>query len=226
LHHLRHAPAAAPAADVSPALVRSPERGRPFCRTPPLRFSAPRPAHGLFRPRRRPLHVVGVVGLDVVVLAAVVAFAALGVGPHVANYRTLTMLTASMRPAYPPGSIVVVTEAPASTLRAGDVITFNAPTPDRPVVTHRVVEVNRVGVVTRVITKGDANNANDPWGEFAITGTTVWKARGDVPLAGHAVANLRRPEVQLALTRVLPVALLVWLLVSVWRPAGRADAPA
>ncbi len=183
----------------------------------------PGPAHGLFRPRKRPMHVLGVLGLDVLMLVGIVAFAALGIGPHVANYRTLTMLTASMRPSFPPGSIVVVTEAPVSTLRAGDVITFHAPIEDRRVVTHRVVEVNRVGDVTKVITKGDANNANDPWGEFAIKGSTVWKARGDVPLAGHALASLRRPQVQLVMTRGLPLALLLWLLASVWR---RDDAPA
>lgn len=124
---------------------------------------------------------------------------------------------------YPPGSVVVVTEAPVSALRAGDVLTFHAPTPDRPVVTHRVMEVNRVGDVTRVITKGDANNANDPWGEFAIQGSTVWRARADIPAVGFALANLRRPAVQLVMTRYLPLLLLGWLLVSVWR---RDDATA
>ena len=204
---------------------------------PTLRFGAPRlaplhrtrtpaptpVAHGLFRPRRKPLRIVGLVALDAVVLAAILALAALGIAPHLANYRTLTMLTASMRPAYPPGSIVVVTEQPVSTLRSGDVITFHAPTPDRPVVTHRVLEVERVGSTTRVVTKGDANNAEDPWGEFAINGSTVWKAKGAVPGAGLLLANLRRPEVQLVMTRVMPLGLLVWLLASVWR---RDDATA
>ena len=183
----------------------------------------PGPARGLFRPRRRPMHVAMVLALDITVMAAILAFAAVGIGPHVAEYRTLTMLTASMRPHFPPGSVVVVTEAPTASLKQGDVITFHAPSEDRRVVTHRVMSVRTVDGTTRVITKGDANNADDPWGEFAIKGDTVWKARGAVPFAGHAIASLRQPRVQLVMTKGLPLVLLVWLLASVWR---RDDAPA
>lgn len=180
-----------------------------------------RPPRGLFR-KRRPLRRTATLLLDLVVLVAIVALGALAVGPHSAKYRTLTMLTASMRPSFPPGSIVVVTPAPTSSLRAGDVITFHAPTPARPVMTHRVVSVDRSAGIPKVVTKGDANAGNDPWGEFLIEGDTVWKARGAVPLAGHALATLRDPRVQLALTRVIPGVLLLWLLVAVWRPD---DAP-
>ncbi len=176
-----------------------------------------RAPHGLFR-KRRPLRRTAVVALDLVGLIAVLALGALAVGPHIAGYRTLTMLTASMRPHFPPGAVVVVTEEPASNLKAGDVITFNAPTPDRPVVTHRVTSVDHTGAKPKVVTKGDANNADDPWGAFTIDAPTVWRARGAVPLAGHAIAALRDPNAQLALTRVVPLMLLGWLLISVWRP--------
>lgn len=176
-----------------------------------------RAPHGLFR-KRHPLRRTAMLSLDLVGAAAVLAFGGLAIGPHVAEYRTLTMLTGSMRPHFPPGSVVVVTEAPTSTLQAGDVITFNAPTEDKRVVTHRVTSVDRSGAKPKVITKGDANNADDPWGPFTIDSPTVWQARGAVPFAGHAIATLRDPRVQLAMTRVIPLLLLGWLLVSVWRP--------
>lgn len=183
-----------------------------------LPYRAPR---GLFR-KRRPLRRTAIVLLDLVVLVALLALGGLAVGPHLAGYRTLTMLTASMRPHFPAGSIVVVSESPTSSLRAGDVITFNAPTPDRPVVTHRVVSVDHSGTASRVVTKGDANNADDSWGKFAIEEDTVWLARGAVPYAGYAVAALRNPRAQLALVWVLPGVLLAWLLISVWRPDDAA----
>ena len=142
--------------------------------------------------------------------------------PAAAGWNDSTS-TASMRPAFPPGSVVVVTEAPASTLKQGDVITFHVPDDDRRVVTHRVMSVRQVDGTIRVITKGDANNADDPWGEFAIKGDSVWKARGAVPFVGQVLATLRQPHVQLVMTKGLPLVLLVWLLASVWR---RDDAPA
>lgn len=192
--------------------------GEPRVRVRPPRAPRPyTPPRGLFRPRRRPVRTAALLILDVAVTAAILALVALGIGPHVYEYRTLTMLTASMRPHYPPGSVVVVTPTPASSLVPGDVITFHAPTEDRRVVTHRVTAVEHDGSQVRVVTKGDANNADDPWGEFVINGSTVWKARGAVPLVGHAVAHLRRPEVQFVMTRGLPLLLLGWLLVSVWR---------
>lgn len=221
---MAHLPAASPVLRFGAPRVRLTPRRALKITTLESDDSSSKLVHGLFRPRRGPLHVVGTICLDATVVAAVLALTALGIGPHFANYRTLTMLTASMRPAYPPGSIVVVTEEPVSTLKPGDVITFHAPTPNRPVVTHRVVTVEREGAATRVTTRGDANNAADPWGEFAINSATVWRARGEIPLAGHAIANLRRPEVQLVLTRALPLTLLAWLLVSVWRRDDAATA--
>ena len=176
-----------------------------------------RAPHGLFR-KRQPLRRTAVVALDLVGLVGVLAFGGLAVGPHVAEYRTLTMLTGSMRPHFPPGSVVVVAEKPASTLKAGDVITFNAPTEDRRVVTHRVTSVDHSGTKPKVVTKGDNNNADDPWGPFTIESPTVWQAKGAVPFAGHVIATLRDPQVQLATTRVVPILLLGWLLISVWRP--------
>lgn len=147
---------------------------------------------------------------------AVTAFLALAVGPRSGQYRTLTMLTGSMTPQFPAGSVVIVTPEPVESLRPGQVITFYAPTPDRPVVTHRVVSVDRSGPKPVVTTKGDANNGNDPW-QAAIDGATVWRARGAIPYLGATIAALRTPAGELTFTRVVPGLLLVWLLAAVWR---------
>lgn len=167
-------------------------------------------------PRRLRLSAVAGAALNLVGLTAMLALAGLAVGPRTGEYRTLTMLTASMAPAFPAGSVVVVTPEPVASLRPGQVITFHAPTPDRPVVTHRVVSVDRSGAKAVVTTKGDANVGNDLW-QAIIDGQTVWRARAAVPYLGRAIAFLREPAAQLALTRVVPVVLLGWLLVAVWR---------
>lgn len=170
------------------------------------------------RPLRRTASWVG----NLVVLVTIAAFFGLAVGPHTGAYRTTTMLTGSMRPLYPPGSVLVITPQPASEVAAGQVLTFNAPTEDRRVVTHRVVSVDHSGPKPTMVTKGDANNGNDPW-TATISGDTVWRVQGAVPFVGRAIQELRRPSVQLVLTRGLPALLLLSLLVSIWRPARKSD---
>ena len=61
--------------------------------------------------------------------AAAVAFITLGIGPHVLGYRTLTMLSGSMRPTASPGDLLVVRPEPLSAVRAGQILSFIAPQP-------------------------------------------------------------------------------------------------
>ncbi|MFC0681218.1 signal peptidase I [Lysobacter korlensis] len=89
--------------------------------------------------------------------------ALIGVVPAATGATALTVLTGSMAPALPAGSVVVVRPAVAEEVRVGDVITYH-PRPGEPaVVTHRVLGVIS-GSDGRVafLTKGDANAAADP----------------------------------------------------------------
>lgn len=159
---------------------------------------------------------------NLVAALVVLAFLGLAIGPQTGAYRTTTMLTGSMRPAYPPGSVLVVTPQSVDDLAAGQVITFHAPLEDRRVVTHRVVSVDRTGPRPVMITKGDANAGVDPW-QATVTEDTVWRVRFVVPVVGRAIQQLREPWAQVVLTRALPALLLVSLLVAVWRPERRDD---
>ena len=174
---------------------------------------------------RAPLRFVrlaAVLALNAVLLSAVVGFVGLALGPRTGQYQTLTMLTGSMRPQFPAGSVVVVTREPVDALRPGHVITYHAPIEDRRVVTHRVVSIDRSGAKPVVVTKGDANAGNDPW-QAALNDDHVWRARFAVPLLGDAIRLLRQPAAQTIATRALPGLLLVWLLASIWR-GGDSDA--
>ena len=156
------------------------------------------------------------------VATAVVAFAFLALGPHVFGYRTMTMLTGSMAPEIEPGDITVVTPLAVEDVTAGMVIAYQIPIDDRRVVTHRVLSVERGedGSVT-VQTKGDNNDAPDPW-KATLQGDTAWQVQGVVPEIGHVIQALRTPVVSQVL-RYGAVALLAgWLLLGIWRPTPAA----
>lgn len=94
--------------------------------------------------------------------AAVAILAATIVVPKVAGAQPYTVLTGSMQPDYPPGSLIVVKPRPADEITPGDVITYQIRSGDPEVVTHRVVEVTRDPEgQRRFIAQGDANSIVD-----------------------------------------------------------------
>jgi signal peptidase len=149
-------------------------------------------------------------------IASVVALLLLAVGPHTGAYRTVTMLTGSMRPTYPVGTILIDTPTATADLRPGQVLTYQIPIDDHRVVSHRILTVVHPSAgVTLVQTKGDANNGPDPW-KARITDRTVWTVRGRVPALGSVLLWLRQPSVLTVIRFLLPAALLVWVLYGVW----------
>lgn len=148
-----------------------------------------------------------------VIFSAILVCAFLVIGPLTGRYRTLTVLTASMRPTYPPGSIIVVAPLPVERVAVGDVITYSIPIEDRRIVTHRVIEVVEPGVVR---TKGDANNAADPW-VAKLQGGTAWKVRASIPAAGYAMQMIRGPLPRIAGILSLTLLALLIGLPAIWR---------
>ena len=154
---------------------------------------------------------------------AIVAFAVLAVGPHVFGYRTMTMLTSSMAPQIEPGDITIVTPIAVSEVTKGMVISYHIPVGDHSVVTHRVVSVESgpAGTVT-VQTKGDANEAVDPW-TAQLQGDTAYQVRAVIPEAGHLIQALRTPTIAPVLLYGAPTLLVGWLLLSIWRPTREEE---
>jgi len=168
----------------------------------------------------RPLDAIGRWTLRLAVLLAVLLFAGLAVGPHVAGYRTMTMLTGSMSPGIDPGDVIVGIPIPTSSVEPGMVISYHIPIDDRRLVTHRVltVDTSPEGAVT-VTTKGDANPAPDPW-RATLKGDTAWQVTAVIPHLGHAIEALRAPWISHTLVYGAPALLAGWLLLSIWRPTG------
>ena len=162
--------------------------------------------------RIAPWLVRGLVG------SAVLAFLLLAVGPHLLGYRTITMLTASMAPEIEPGDVIITTPIAMSEVSEGMVITYHKPVEDQALVTHRVVsvETGSDGSV-QVRTKGDANDAVDPW-TATLLGDTAYELRAVVPELGHLIQAVRAPVVSQVLLYGAPALLAGWLLLSIWRP--------
>ena len=98
-----------------------------------------------------------------IIVAIVVIFALLLVGPRVFGMQTFTVLSGSMEPVYHTGSIIYVKKIPDTTkIEDGTVITFMLS--EDTIATHRVVAAvpdEDDPSVVRYRTKGDANDHED-----------------------------------------------------------------
>lgn len=160
----------------------------------------------------------------VAVIGAILAFLFLAVGPRFLGYQTATMLTGSMAPGIVPGDVVVTTQQPVDGVRVGDVISYHIPVEDHRVETHRVIEVitNDDGT-TAVRTKGDANEAVDPW-IATLNGDYVYEQAFIIPGIGDVIRTLRTPIVNTVLVYGVPAVLVVGLLTMIWGRPATADA--
>lgn len=95
-------------------------------------------------------------GLVVVVLGLSVVI------PRIGGGTSYTILTGSMRPTMPPGTLVVVRPVKPGEIKVGDVVTYQERSGQPDVVTHRVqsVRVTLDGTYS-FVTKGDANDSAD-----------------------------------------------------------------
>src|SRR5437763_9634735 len=149
-------------------------------------------------------------------LVATVALVGLALLPRTGWYRPVTVLSGSMRPAFSPGDMVVLTPEPLADVRVGQVISYRIPVGDHHVQTHRVIKVVRGGGNPLVRTKGDANNAADPW-TAELHGTTAWRVRAVLPNLGWAVFWFRSPLVHDVTVMLAPFLLALLGIAQIWR---------
>ena len=145
--------------------------------------------------------------------AALAVFVLLALLPHTGLYRPETVLSGSMKPDFSSGDLVIVTPEPSRNVRVGQVISYQIPVGDHHVQTHRIVQILRGGEHPVVRTKGDANNARDPW-TARLDGSTAWRVRLVVPKLGWMVVWLRDPLVRLLTVFAAP---LLFVLIALWR---------
>lgn len=155
--------------------------------------------------------------VGVAVLAAIAVVAMLRAG-----YRPEPVLTGSMVPTMPVGSLVIAKAVPASSVEVGDVITFQRPGDSSSTITHRVIRIRTVRGERLYSTKGDANPTADPWqvGLPGKVGTRV----ATVPKLGYIALYAARPAVRGGAIALVCLLLLISFLRYVWRDDERPAA--
>ncbi|MGD1993533.1 MAG: signal peptidase I [Anaerolineae bacterium] len=83
------------------------------------------------------------------------------VAPHMWDIDFRTVVSGSMEPTIPVGSVVAVRPVDATTIRPGDVISFKSPENPTVIVTHRVIRTTYEGTTLTFHTQGDANYEPD-----------------------------------------------------------------
>ena len=144
--------------------------------------------------RRRALALAGRVVAWTVIVGCGAALLAAVVVPRLSGATPYTVLTGSMRPDLPPGTLVVVRPVDPGSLRIGDVITYQRESGKSSVVTHRVVSVGVQADGDRVLqTQGDANDVADeaPVREVQVRGR-VWYSVPHLGRVGTALENAQR----------------------------------
>ncbi len=159
--------------------------------------------------------------------AALAIFLLLALLPRTGLYRTETVLSGSMKPDFSAGDMVVVTPEPSRDIRVGQVISYDIPVGDHHVQTHRIVQILRGGEHPVLRTKGDANNARDPW-TARLDGSTAWRVRLVVPKLGWMVVWLRDPLLRLLTVFGAPALLALIALWGIWKDPdqGQREEPA
>ena len=132
-------------------------------------------------------------------------------------WRFSVIDTGSMRPTLNPGDVAVLTSEPVTDLRRGQIVAFHPPGELGLTVIHRVFSLHRTRGGVIIQTKGDANNATDPW-RARIAGNAVWRENLKAPQLGYlAVWSQQRP-VRLGVLIAIVILVISMLLGWIWRP--------
>ena len=143
--------------------------------------------------------------LTTALVCAAVIFAFLISGIRLLGFDVYGVLTGSMVPAYPIGSLIYVQDVDPNELELRDVITFSS---GKTIVTHRIVEIVRDDnnpYQLKFRTKGDANN--DPDASLVGPADIIGKVAFGIPHLG-TIANYIQNPPGLYVTIVIGLALI------------------
>jgi signal peptidase len=132
--------------------------------------------------------------------------------PRVVGAQPFTVLTGSMRPSMPPGTMVIVRPVEFTDLRVGDVVTYQIESGKPSVVTHRIISIDITDNGARLRTQGDANPSAD------VNLVRPEQVRGSVwywvPYIGY-VTSVGSGDGRANIVRVLGGALIVYAAYAV-----------
>ncbi|WP_285758144.1 signal peptidase I [Nocardiopsis ansamitocini] len=158
-----------------------------------------------------------VIGLLLVAALAVVF--SVSILPRLTNAQALIVLSGSMEPTIPVGSVVISRPVDPAELRVNDVITFTHGSPaqtdafdpaNSPLVTHRVVQIETTPQGRVFHTQGDANDVrDDPPVTAADVHGRVWY---HIPYFGYAQQAMTQGPTTLYVLAGMLFVFGIWLL--------------
>ncbi|GAB3812692.1 hypothetical protein GCM10028820_06180 [Tessaracoccus terricola] len=160
-----------------------------------------------------PVRFVGTALSHLLLWTCVLAALVLLVVPFATGSQTYAVLTSSMAPGYPPGTLIVVKPQPYESLEVGDVVTYQLESGKPAVITHRITGFASDQAGNRMlVTKGDNNDVADPEPvrEVQVRGTLFYA----VPYAGYLANALGRTD-RGALLNVVAFALIGYGAITV-----------
>jgi signal peptidase I len=114
-----------------------------------------------------------------------------GVAVFAFHLSVRPVLTGSMRPAYGPGALLITRPVPVRDLHKGMIVLF-VPPGEHAEFAHRITSVSGTSSAPVITTKGDANEAPDPW-HAQLTSTSVPQVVATVPWFGRFMVGIRGP---------------------------------
>lgn len=150
-------------------------------------------------------------------VAVVVAFAVLLVGVRIFGIQVYSVISGSMEPEYPVGSLIYVKKVDPSEIKVDDVITYVLPT-EMPS-THRVVRIDAENEL--FYTKGDANDIED--GAPVYFKNLIGKPIFKIPYLGYVAHYIQHPPGMYVAIAAGAVMLILVFLPDLFKDDGKKD---
>lgn len=152
-------------------------------------------------------------GVLVFVIAAILL-------PPLFGLQRFVITGGSMTGTIPKGAVIYSRITPVGGLKVGDIITFTPPG-FSTAVTHRIVAIEPGPDGSPAFsTRGDFNQASDPWNPVTLNEPQQARYAFHVPLLGYVLAALGARPVRLAVIGLPALLIALSLLWSLWREAG------
>ena len=150
--------------------------------------------------------------LSGLIIALLLVLACVFFVPKIMGGESLAVLSGSMEPGIPVGSIVVAMPVDTSEIKVSDVVTYRIDA--TTLVTHRVIAVNE-GERT-FTTKGDANEVED--GAPVPFENIVGRVKLHLPLAGYISIYIKTPLGIAGICAVVFVMIILLYLPDMFKP--------
>ena len=123
-------------------------------------------------------------------VAASILFLAASVSVVSRQWQITPILTGSMVPDLPIGSVALSEREPLSSVKPGQIALLHPPIDPGVTYVHKIIWLKRARSGTEIRTRGVANPTADPW-TVRVDSPDVYVVKHDVPLVGYVSTWLR-----------------------------------